>query len=104
MFGGAGLLSLGAGGIFAAIAVGKFNDSKNNGCDATTKLCAAGSQGLTMYNDAQKFANISTITVIGGLVLVGVGVSFALFGGSKESPAKTSLVLTPGGFNVVGSF
>jgi serine/threonine-protein kinase len=104
VFGGAGVASLAAGGIFAGLAVGKFNSSKGDGCDAATKLCASPSKGLNEYNDAQTFATVSTVTVIAGIALVGVGAGFLLFGGSKESPARTSLVFTPGGLNIVGSF
>jgi len=108
VFGGAGVASLAATGVFAVMATSKFSSSKQagNNCDTVTQTCVTGSTGAQMQQDAKTFATVSTVTFIAGLALVGVGVGVWVFGGGSksESAPKASLFIQPGGLSLVGRF
>ncbi len=64
---GVGVVGLGVGGAFGVLAKGSLDDSNNSHCDSTNHCDP---QGLALRGDAQSSALISTISFIGGGVLV----------------------------------
>ena len=108
VLGGVGLAGLGTGAVFGLLASSKYNDSTKagNGCDSTTQLCYVGSAGAKMQDDSANFRTIAIVSFIAGGALLagGIVVAFIGGGGGKESAPTTSLLVTPGGLSVFGSF
>ena len=100
--GAVGVVGLGAGIAFGAVAM---NDKNSAGCDGDTHTCVAGP-----LHDARNAATISDVGFIAGGVLVAAGLGLVLFGpsGSKEATATVRLVpsvaLHGGGLVVGGAF
>ena len=107
VLGGAGVVGLGAGAVFALMATNKYNQSTNAGneCSSVTGLCAPGAPGLKMQSDAIAFRNVAIGAFIAGGVLLGAGVVVLAIGGSSKDPnPSASVVVMPGGLGVVGRF
>jgi tetratricopeptide (TPR) repeat protein len=101
--GGAGVVGLGVGGLFALRAKSKYNSSLDH-CSAPT-LC--NSEGLELRNDARSAGDLATLAVgIGSAALV-AGVVLVLTAPSTDGP-RVSLIPTaaPGaaGLTVVGAY
>lgn len=87
--GAVGVVALGVGGVFGALAISKDNDSKNyclNGGDLCTPA------GKSERQDAVNSGNISTTTIAIGGSLAVAGLALVLWGGASEGrPAPTGI-------------
>jgi hypothetical protein len=74
VIGGAGVLALGVGAVFGVMAISAKSDMDKhcgNAIDAPSGKCD--SLGLSSHDDASSRATLSTILVVGGAALAGVG-------------------------------
>lgn len=101
-----GIGALAAGGAMGAVAIGKKNDSTTNECPADGKGCTGKAASLRL--EAIDAANASTGLFIAGGVLLAAGVVLFVVAPSrslaKPAGAEASLLLSPNGFMVKGSF
>lgn len=103
----AGVVSLGASMAFGLLAK-KKNDDANQVCNGTA--CSSES-GVNDAKTAGTFATVSTITFVGGLVLVGAGITlFVVAPKSRTSSQSAYLSVSPsyapggGGLTLHGGF
>jgi serine/threonine-protein kinase len=108
--GGAGIVALGVGGVFALNAKSKDSDAgKHCGPDG---FCD--SQGVDLGNQAHSAANMATIFTIGGAIVAATGITLILTApsgsgsetASGHGPVRLSVGMTPRGSlaTVAGSF
>ena len=101
--GGAGVLALGLGGVFAAQAVSKNRDSNTN-CDGN--VCNA--QGKSDRDDARASGNTATGALVAGVVLVATGVTLFVVSRPGATVSRwqvgPSLAAGQGGLWMQGSF
>jgi hypothetical protein len=102
VFGGAGVASLAASGVFALIGNSDWSAAHANGHCAGSNICDAAD--IANAKNATTFGTLTGIAFVAGIVLVAGGVTVLAIGGGSESAPKTSLLVTPGGLSVVGSF
>ncbi len=106
---GVGVVGLGVGGAFGVLAKGSLDDSNNVHCDATNHCDP---QGLALRSDAQSSALLSTISFIGGGVLVAGGLLMFFLAPkpTAETAPAAAIKLVPAlspsfsGMAAVGSF
>jgi tetratricopeptide (TPR) repeat protein len=92
--GGVGVAALATGVVFGLVARGRYQDAQFL-CGAEDQLCrAADVDAANAFADsARSAATISTVSVIGGAVLVGAGTGMFLYARSREAAVQ----VTPGG-------
>lgn len=98
---GAGVVGLGVGAAFGAIAMSKNGASNEGGhCDAQSFCDATGKQARL---DALSAANVSTAGFIAGGVAAAAGVILIVVGKSPSAP-QTALDIGPGRLAITGRF
>lgn len=105
--GGLGVIGAATGLVFGSLAQSKHSDA-NKYCSATS--CSSPT-GVSLDNDSNTFATLSTAFVIGGAALVAAGVTFVIVGaphGKSSSSAMLTLApqasTTGGGLTLQGRF
>jgi hypothetical protein len=105
--GGVGVVALGVGLGFGAVALGAQGDLEAAGYDAGGGPCARApaAECADLYDDAAGAATLSSIFTIGGGLLAATGLVLVLVGGDEGDPAATGVVLAPaiGGMTVRGA-
>ena len=93
--GAAGLVGVLAGGVFGVAAIVKNNASKDECLPSNATQCSQ--RGISLRNQAGTFADVSTGTLIGGGVLVGLGVGlfFLGSGGGREKQQAKDIRVFP---------
>ena len=86
----AGLIAVGVGTIFALRARSKWHDATRHGCDRHG-VCDS-EEGVDLVNDAATKATIGTISLVGGVALIGGGVAMWFL---SPSPHKAEAATTP---------
>jgi hypothetical protein len=97
--GGAGVACLGLAAFSTARAISKNSESKESCKGTDGNDCPP--EGLRDRAAAEEAANIATVSVIAGGVLLGTGIGLFVFGGDGKSPSVT---LAPNGLRVRGVF
>lgn len=82
-----GVVGLLVGGGFGIGAIVKNNSSKENCLPENAGMCSE--QGISLRNQAGTFADVSTGTLLAGVVLAGVGTGLFVLGGSGGSDGKS---------------
>jgi len=77
-----GVVGLFVGGGFGIGAIVKNNASKENCLPENVGMCSE--QGISLRNQAGTFADVSTGTLLAGVVLTGIGTGMLILGGSGE--------------------
>jgi hypothetical protein len=101
VLGGAGVASLATAGMSILVGNGQWQDAQKNHCVAGNHC---DSTGISEEKTAMTLAGLSAVTFVAGLVLVAGGVTVFAIGNKSESAPKASVLVTPGGLRVVGSF
>jgi hypothetical protein len=96
--GAAGLVSIGVGAGFTAIASSKWNDAKAQ-CGTG---CLPGSQAYATRDDASTAATVATITIVGGAVLAAAGLT--LFIVAPRSAKRVGVTPGLGSLSLTGTF
>lgn len=97
--GGVGIVGVAVGAVFGLQASSKWDDAKAK-CDDYPYGC--GSDGVSLADDANSAATISTIGFIAGGVLIAGGATLFLTAGSSDD--KVSLGIGPGSVRIRGRF
>lgn len=96
-----GVAALGVGAVFGGMSKVKRDESNSNGhCDANSKCDQA---GYDLRMEARSYGTTSTILLVTGGVLAGVGATMFLVPPAKRSP-YAALDVGPGGVVVHGKF
>lgn len=102
--GGAGVVALGIGGLFALQAAEKKEESDDQGCDG--RACPP--EAAEARRDAVSKADLATIFTISGAVLAGAGVTLFVVGSSNREEVTharaVELRVVPGGAALRGAF
>ncbi|MGZ3452042.1 MAG: hypothetical protein ACXVEF_20710 [Polyangiales bacterium] len=101
--GGLGIAGLALGTYFGLSAQSKAHDADPY-CPTSTTCTNA--QGVTLRHDAIGKANLATVVVIGGAVLLGAGVVLWITAprAASESKPQTALILGPGSIGLRSNF
>ena len=88
-----GLVGLGVGAAFGAVALSKWSSAKNDHCSGMPLTCDA--MGVSLTSDAKSAATLSSATFIPGAALLAAGVVVFATAPRGKAPATTGLVLAP---------
>lgn len=94
---GVGVVGVGIGTVFAVMAKGKYDESKEKDCDLDD-VNSCGPLGVELRNDARSKGDIATVSlIVGGAALAGAGIVWLASGSSdaKRSASATRLRATP---------
>ena len=98
--GAAGVVGLGVGSIFGAMAFSRWSDAKSQ-CGTS---CAPGSAAYATRGTGENDATISTVAFVAGGVLAAGGLVMFLAAPAKTSSPSAAIAPTPGGLQMIGRF
>jgi hypothetical protein len=102
LVGSAGLVGLGVGGVFGALALGAYGDSEDGPCDARNRCTR---EGLDLRDSADVDATVSTIGFVAGGVLLAGGAVLFFTAPSDEGDATSARIrVRPGSAEVSWRF
>lgn len=97
VFGGVGLVGLGVGGVFGALAMVNERAAEDV---CTGSVCAAGSDGVARTDKAQDFALVSTIGFVAGGALLATGAILYYTAPKGTQTATLQVIPTFGGAHI----
>lgn len=102
VLGGAGVVGLAVGGVFALQAASKNDESKEHCLPNDPNLCTE--EGAALRDDARSAGNVATI--VGGIGLALAATGAVLYFTAPSEPARVGVRGTPGGASILlgGSF
>ncbi|MGD0524581.1 MAG: hypothetical protein ABSE49_05540 [Polyangiaceae bacterium] len=102
VLGGAGVVGLGVGAVFGALAASKWSATKND-C-AVSGACPSYSQAVSDHAATASDATISTVGVIGGAALLAAGLTLYFTSPSAKTTTVDAVGIGPGTLILQGRF
>jgi len=98
--GAAGVVAIGVGSVFGAVALSKKGDADDR-CDGSS---CADARGVALNGEAQDAATLANVFVIGGAALAVTGVVLYLTAPTQEQAPSARVALRPSGVSLEGAF